>query len=110
MLLKQLLLALSLCAGLASADDYPATPLTVNNAEYEKLCGAGSDPNHVCFTFVGGDLNDVHVEITKGEFGDLPTTSLLSGMTKCAVSHLLAIRDSPFNLLILVPFCARLYH
>ncbi len=77
MLLKQLLLALSLCAGLASADDYPATPLTVNNAEYEKLCGAGSDPNHVCFTFVGGDLNDVHVEITKGEFGDLPTTSLL---------------------------------
>jgi hypothetical protein len=102
MFLKQLLLGLGLFAGLASADDYPATLLTINNAEYEKRCGISSDPNHVCFTFVGGNLNDVHVEITNGQFG-APVTDLLVKDGQMHGKHLLSKRDSLFNLLIFVP-------
>ncbi|GAC76666.1 hypothetical protein PANT_22c00147 [Moesziomyces antarcticus T-34] len=68
-------LSLGMCAGLAAAAGAPTT-LTVNNAEYEKRCGAGSDPNYPCFTFVGGDLKDVHAEIwTMGRM--FPATNFL---------------------------------
>ncbi len=52
------------------------TPLTVNNAEYEKRCGSGSPPDHVCFTFLAGDASNVDVSITKGEFA-YPATDVL---------------------------------
>lgn len=70
-------LGLGMCAGLAAAaGDQPPTALTINNAEYEKRCGAGSDPNYPCFTFVGGDLKDVHAEIwTMGRM--FPATNFL---------------------------------
>ncbi|GAK63552.1 uncharacterized protein PAN0_003d1757 [Moesziomyces antarcticus] len=75
MFLKQLLLGLGLCAGLAAADN-AQTPLTVNNFQYEQRCGANSDPVTPCFTFLGGDLKDVHAEIYAGGAAG-PTTDLL---------------------------------
>ncbi len=78
MIFKTILLGLSLgmCAGLAAAGDQAPTALTINNAEYEKRCGAGSDPNYPCFTFVGGDLKDVHAEVWTA-IRLFPTTSIL---------------------------------
>lgn len=75
MFLKQLLLGLGLCAGLAAADN-AQTPLTVNNFQYEQRCGANSDPVTPCFTFLGGDLKDVHAEIYAGGATG-PTTDFL---------------------------------
>ncbi len=89
MFLKRVLVGLGVFAGLAAAVDLDPTPMTVNNAQYELHCRAGSDPTYPCFTFIGGDLRDVRAEmyIEGDAVGDnAPTTDFLVKVIRCKVS------------------------
>jgi hypothetical protein len=113
MFLKRVLVGLGVFAGLAAAVDLDPTPMTVNNAQYELHCRAGSDPNYPCFTFIGGDLRDVRAEmyIEGDAVGDnAPTTDFLVKGDQMQGKYLLPHRDGLFSMPMVWCLCDRLYY